>query len=44
MTRNFVKILTVTIAFGTLVNLGAQTATAKGGGHGGGGHGGGKTL
>jgi len=43
MTASLVKVLTVAIAFGALVNLGAQTATAKGGGggHGGGGHGGG---
>src|SRR5215475_4915870 len=43
MTSNLVKVLTVAIAFGALVNLGAQTAMAKGGGggHGGGGHGGG---
>jgi len=43
MTSNLVKVLTVAIAFGALVNLGAQTAIAKGGGggHGGGGHGGG---
>ena len=42
MARNFVKVLTVAIAFAALVSLGAQTAMAKGGGgHGGGGHGGG---
>src|SRR5262249_36127251 len=43
MTIRLYKVLTVAIAFGALVNLGAQTAMAKGGGggHGGGGHGGG---
>src|SRR5215471_18046715 len=43
MTVKLVKVLAVAIAFGALVNLGAQTAMAKGGGggHGGGGHGGG---
>src|SRR5262249_30734248 len=43
MTIRLVKVLAVAIAFGALVNLGAQTAMAKGGGggHGGGGHGGG---
>ena len=38
MTIRLVKVLAVAIAFGALVNLGAQTAMAKGGG---GGHGGG---
>ena len=38
MTVKLVKVLAVAIAFGALVNLGAQTAMAKGGG---GGHGGG---
>src|SRR5262245_8859889 len=38
MTSSLVKVLTVAIAFGALVTLGAQTAMAKGGG---GGHGGG---
>src|SRR5215813_1279807 len=43
MTIRLVKVLAVAITFGALVNLGAQTAMAKGGGsgHGGGGYGGG---
>lgn len=43
MATSFVKVLTAAIMVGALLNLGAQTATAKGGGggHGGGGHGGG---
>src|SRR4029079_13111259 len=42
MTTSLVKVLTVAIAFGAFVKLGAHTAMAKGGGagHGGGGHGG----
>ena len=37
MATSFVKVLTAAIMVGALLNLGAQTATAKGGG---GGHGG----
>ena len=43
MTRTFVKVLRAAIVVGASISLGAQIATAKGGGggHGGGGHGGG---
>ena len=41
MATSFVKVLTAAIMVGALLNLGAQTATAKGGG---GGHGGGVAM